>query len=202
MRKINSSDPGMTPRVKKALAHARKTTAAAASAPPAAPPTTPTTPVTAKAGSARKPAARSTTTKPGAPAQAKPAPAKPAGRGGATGTDRTSPARSGQPKTTTAGKPAATAVPAKPPARPPTSAGNGQARLRPGALREMIAEHLTANPKIEFTSSQLGNVLRRSSGAIANALVTLCELGAAVQTNDRPRTYQAARPKTGRRRAR
>jgi len=213
MRKINSSDPRMTPRVKKALAHARKTTAAAAGAPPTAPPTTPTTAMT---GSARKPAARSATTKAGAaapakPSRGKPAPAKPAGRGSSTGPEKAPSSSSGRSGTTVASKPPATAAgksaaigaPTKPPARPPAPpASNGKARLRPGALRDMVAEHLTANPKIQFTSSQLGNVLRRSSGAIANALVTLCELGTVVQTSDRPRTYQAARPKSGRRRAR
>ncbi|MGH9215298.1 MAG: hypothetical protein ACRDZS_03505 [Acidimicrobiales bacterium] len=66
----------------------------------------------------------------------------------------------------------------------------------------MVADHLADHPKIEFTSTQLGNMLRRSSGAIANALVVLCDQGLAVQTKDAPRTYRAARPKAGRRRNR
>jgi hypothetical protein len=62
----------------------------------------------------------------------------------------------------------------------------------------MIAEHLAANPKIEFTAPQLGNILRRSSGAIANALITLCERDEATQTGTVPRTYRTTRARARR----
>jgi membrane protein involved in colicin uptake len=64
------------------------------------------------------------------------------------------------------------------------------ARLGPGQLRQLIAEHLQADPSLEFTPTELGNKLGRSSGAIANALATLCEHGEAVQTLASPKTYR------------
>jgi hypothetical protein len=76
-------------------------------------------------------------------------------------------------------------------------------RLRPGQLRELVAGALAERPDSELTPTQLSNVLRRSAGAIANALVTLCEQGAVIQTNAKPRTYRTAtRPAGDRTRAR
>jgi hypothetical protein len=64
--------------------------------------------------------------------------------------------------------------------------------LRPGQLRQMVADHLTAHPGLSFTPAELSNLLRRSSGAISNACVTLCTQGIAVQIQRQPKTYAAA----------
>jgi hypothetical protein len=64
-------------------------------------------------------------------------------------------------------------------------------RLRPGGLRALVADALARRPDLAFTPTQLSNMLGRSAGAIANALVTLCEQGVAVQTQDKPRAYSA-----------
>jgi hypothetical protein len=66
----------------------------------------------------------------------------------------------------------------------------------------LVAGVLAERPDNELTPTQLSNVLRRSAGAIANALVTLCEQGAVIQTNAKPRTYRTAtRTAAGRTRA-
>jgi hypothetical protein len=56
----------------------------------------------------------------------------------------------------------------------------------------MVADRLLDTPAVRYTPSQLSNLLDRSSGAIANACVTLCEQGIAVQVADKPKTYTAA----------
>jgi hypothetical protein len=63
----------------------------------------------------------------------------------------------------------------------------------------MVAERLTNDRTLSYTPAQLSNLLGRSSGAIANACVTLCEQGVAVQVKGKPKTYAAA-PAKGRRR--
>jgi predicted transcriptional regulator len=64
-------------------------------------------------------------------------------------------------------------------------------RLAKGDLRGLVERWLDEHPAEEFTPSQLGKLLDRSPGAIVNALQKLIEFGAAVQTSDKPRTYQA-----------
>lgn len=66
----------------------------------------------------------------------------------------------------------------------------GLARLGKGGLEELVAGHLRANPKVEFTPSELGNKLNRSSGAIGNALERMVKAGTATRTSDRPRRYR------------
>ncbi|GAA1918732.1 helix-turn-helix domain-containing protein [Streptantibioticus ferralitis] len=60
----------------------------------------------------------------------------------------------------------------------------------PGALRQMVLDHLQAHPRGEFTATALSRVTGKSYGAIANALVTLEQHGQAQQVNDHPRRYQ------------
>ena len=65
---------------------------------------------------------------------------------------------------------------------------------RPGALRDLVEEHLRKYPDSAFTPHQVGKVLTRSAGAVANALDKLVSLGTAQMVTDKPRTYQLAAP--------
>ncbi|PJJ04204.1 sugar-specific transcriptional regulator TrmB [Streptomyces sp. 2333.5] len=69
-----------------------------------------------------------------------------------------------------------------------------EGRLAPGALRQMVINHLQAHPGEAFTATRISRVIEKSSGAIANALVTLVKQGIAEQASDRPRTYRLATP--------
>ncbi|WP_166028975.1 helix-turn-helix domain-containing protein [Streptomyces chilikensis] len=74
--------------------------------------------------------------------------------------------------------------------------GDGQ-RLAPGALRQMVLDHLTAHPGEAFTSTRISRAIGRSSGAIANALVTLTRHGLAEQVTVRPMRYRLAEAAVG-----
>jgi hypothetical protein len=63
---------------------------------------------------------------------------------------------------------------------------------RPGALRDLVEEHLRKFPDAAFTPHQVGKVLTRSAGAVANALDKLVSFGAAEMVTDKPRTYRLA----------
>jgi hypothetical protein len=66
---------------------------------------------------------------------------------------------------------------------------------RPGGLRDKVLSHLDAHPGGEFTPHEIHKVLNHSSGAIANALDTLVNLGEAELAADKPRRFRrAARP--------
>ncbi|PPJ27793.1 hypothetical protein [Nocardia nova] len=65
-------------------------------------------------------------------------------------------------------------------------------RLAPGALRGEVEDHLRDSPGTEFTPHEIGKVLRRSSGAVHNALVKLTTLGTARQTCTRPKKFALA----------
>ncbi|MGW7381883.1 hypothetical protein [Streptomyces sp. NPDC054794] len=67
-------------------------------------------------------------------------------------------------------------------------------RLAPGALRQMVIDHLSAHPGEAFTATGISRVIEKSSGAIANALDKLVIQNIAEQVNDRPRTYRLAAP--------
>lgn len=67
-------------------------------------------------------------------------------------------------------------------------------RLAPGALRQLVIDHLGAHPDEAFTATKIGRVIEKSSGAIANALDKLVKDGIAEQMSDRPRTYRMATP--------
>jgi biotin operon repressor len=68
--------------------------------------------------------------------------------------------------------------------------GGDKQRLAPGALRQQVLNHLQAHPDTQFTATALSRAIGKSSGAIANALVTLEKHGQAQQVNDHPRRYQ------------
>jgi hypothetical protein len=63
---------------------------------------------------------------------------------------------------------------------------------RPGALRDLVEEHLRKFPDTAFTPHQVGKVLTRSAGAVANALDKLVSLGVAQMVTDKPRAYRLA----------
>ncbi|MGP3949638.1 helix-turn-helix domain-containing protein [Streptomyces sp. 7N604] len=67
-------------------------------------------------------------------------------------------------------------------------------RLAPGALRQMVIAHLQAHPSEALTATKISRVIEKSSGAIANALVTLARQGVAEQVSEHPRTYRLAAP--------
>ncbi|GGW97786.1 helix-turn-helix domain-containing protein [Streptomyces noursei] len=69
-------------------------------------------------------------------------------------------------------------------------------RLAPGALRQMVIDHLHAHPDEAFTATRISRVIEKSSGAIANALVKLVGLGIAEQVTDQPRTFRLAHAAT------
>lgn len=71
--------------------------------------------------------------------------------------------------------------------RPARSPGTG---VRPGALRDLVQAHLYDNPGEEYTPHQISKTLGRSSGAVANALDRLVQLGVAAQTSEKPRRFQ------------
>ena len=56
----------------------------------------------------------------------------------------------------------------------------------------MVEEHLRKFPETAFTPHQVGKVLTRSAGAVANALDKLVSLGVAQMVTDKPRTYRLA----------
>lgn len=71
--------------------------------------------------------------------------------------------------------------------RPARRTGTG---VRSGALRDLVQAHLYDNPGEEFTPHQISKALGRSSGAVANALDRLVQLGIAVPTSEKPRRFQ------------
>jgi hypothetical protein len=72
------------------------------------------------------------------------------------------------------------------------ASGRRAPATRPGALRDLVEEHLRKFPDTAFTPHQVGKVLTRSAGAVANALDKLTGLGTAQMVTDKPRTYRLA----------
>lgn len=116
-----------------------------------------------------------------------------------TGADTAPPADSGGTRAAAgnvAGKVTASPTPgnkpttanATPDRRPGTGAGR-PAPLGRGELRWMVQDRLYVNPDSEYTAAELSHLLGRSSGAIFNALVKLCELDVAIQTAQKPKTF-------------
>jgi hypothetical protein len=70
------------------------------------------------------------------------------------------------------------------------ASGRRAPATRPGALRDLVEEHLRKFPDAAFTPHQVGKVLTRSAGAVANALDKLVSLGTAEMVTDKPRTYR------------
>ena len=67
----------------------------------------------------------------------------------------------------------------------------GQTRLGKGALRGLVEDYLTEHPGQQFSPSAIGKALSRSPGAVSNALDKLVADGYAVQTQDKPKRFQA-----------
>jgi hypothetical protein len=72
------------------------------------------------------------------------------------------------------------------------ASGRRAPATRPGALRDLVEEHLRKFPDAAFTPHQIGKVLTRSAGAVANALDKLVSLGTAQMVTDKPRRYRLA----------
>jgi hypothetical protein len=72
------------------------------------------------------------------------------------------------------------------------ASGRHAPATRPGALRDLVEEHLRKFPDTAFTPHQVGKVLTRSAGAVANALDKLVSLGTAELASDKPRSYRLA----------
>ncbi|WP_232668309.1 hypothetical protein [Pseudonocardia sp. TRM90224] len=66
---------------------------------------------------------------------------------------------------------------------------SGSVRLQAGELRGMIEDYLLDHPG-EYSPVDIGNKLRRSPGAIANALERLVDTGTVDRTSDKPRRYR------------
>ncbi|MFE7276821.1 hypothetical protein [Streptomyces sp. NPDC057623] len=92
--------------------------------------------------------------------------------------------------------PAPQAAPEQQPTAPVEASAlpDGKKRLAPGALRQMVIDHLEKHPGEAFTATGISRVIEKSSGAIANALDKLVKQNIAEQVSDRPRTYQLATP--------
>ena len=63
-------------------------------------------------------------------------------------------------------------------------------RLGKGELRAMVFEHLKAHPDEDFTASQVGKALNKSSGAVANNFDALTKTGDAQMTCEKPRKFR------------
>ncbi|MFD9950773.1 hypothetical protein [Nonomuraea sp. NPDC059022] len=82
------------------------------------------------------------------------------------------------------------------PARAVPGGGGGAGiggSTRPGGLRDLVHAHLIEFPGKEFSPHDMAKALGgRSSGAVANALDRLVQLGDAVLTTERPRRFALA----------
>jgi hypothetical protein len=72
------------------------------------------------------------------------------------------------------------------------ASGRRAPATRPGALRDLVEDHLRTFPGTAFTPHQIGKVLTRSAGAVANTLDKLTALGTAQLACDKPRRYRLA----------
>lgn len=72
------------------------------------------------------------------------------------------------------------------------SRSGARKRLPSGELRGMVEDFLREHPGESFGPSQIGKVIERSSGAIANALVTMHAVGVVERTQDKPLRYRFA----------
>ena len=72
------------------------------------------------------------------------------------------------------------------------ASGRRAPATRPGALRDLVEEHLRKLPDTAFTPHQIGKVLTRSAGAVANALDKLVSLGIAELATEKPRSFRLA----------
>ncbi|RKT69494.1 hypothetical protein DFJ66_2724 [Saccharothrix variisporea] len=66
-------------------------------------------------------------------------------------------------------------------------------RLAPGALRGLVEDYLREHTGEAIGPTGMSKALKRSSGAVANALERLVADGYAVRVTDKPKTYAIAR---------
>jgi len=76
------------------------------------------------------------------------------------------------------------------PPESPAVTAPGAPRLAKGALRQMVADYLQADPGLEITPGRMAKYLGRSTGAVSNALDTLAEKGQVEMTKESPRTFR------------
>lgn len=62
-------------------------------------------------------------------------------------------------------------------------------RLRSGALRGLVEDYLRDHPTDAFGPGAIGQALRRSAGAVSNALDKLVDDGVAVRTQEAPKRF-------------
>ncbi|WP_258348990.1 hypothetical protein [Saccharopolyspora gregorii] len=67
-----------------------------------------------------------------------------------------------------------------------------QERLAPGALHGLVEDFLREHPGDEFGPSKIGKELRRSSGAVNNALEKMAEKGVVMKTREAPKRFMLA----------
>ena len=84
------------------------------------------------------------------------------------------------------------AVPAADGADAPRNPKTGTARLAPGALTQLVADHFSAHPGVPLTSGEVGRVLGRSGGAVRNAADKLTGDGVLRLLDGTPRRYTTA----------
>ncbi|WP_158678588.1 hypothetical protein [Streptomyces sulphureus] len=72
----------------------------------------------------------------------------------------------------------------------PSTTVTDSGRLRPGVLGEMVLNFMAAHSDEAFTATAISRSIERSSGAIANSLVTLAKRSTVRQVTDQPRRYQ------------
>lgn len=65
----------------------------------------------------------------------------------------------------------------------------GTARLAPGALTQLVADHFGRNPGVPLTSGEVGRALGRSGGAVRNAADKLAADGVLRLLDGTPRRY-------------
>jgi hypothetical protein len=90
-------------------------------------------------------------------------------------------------------------TPDTPPAAPSADGGDerrnpktGTARLAPGALTQLVADHFGAHPGVPLTSGEVGRALGRSGGAVRNAADKLTGDGVLRLLDGTPRRYTTA----------
>ena len=133
------------------------------------------------------------------------------GNGAAAGAGpRPTPARKGRtrrpstPDTPTTSSPSDGPTSAPAPTSPPAPSGpvgpdagaeewmnpkSGTARLAPGALTQLVADHFGRHPGVPLTSGEVGRALGRSGGAVRNAADKLVGDGALRLLDGAPRRY-------------
>ncbi|NUT91994.1 MAG: hypothetical protein HOY78_08170 [Saccharothrix sp.] len=89
--------------------------------------------------------------------------------------------------------PADVQVAAVEPEDPEVTDSGKQGRLAPGALRGLVEGYLREHAGEAIGPNRIGKALKRSSGAVANAVEKLVADGCAVRVTDKPKTYAIAR---------